>query len=113
MITQICVHPADAVEIIPGVVAAAAFVHLSLLGICFWRESFEVAFGPERRGEKGGYGGFSLGFSHLLASHDGSGDAALRNALLWQAPFFALVTGGLLLWGKRQLGRKTGVPTER
>jgi MFS family permease len=51
------------------------------------------------------YGGFSLGFSHLLASHDGSGDAALRNALLWQVPFFALVTGGLLLWGKRQLGR--------
>ncbi|MEJ6644893.1 MAG: hypothetical protein QNL33_16725, partial [Akkermansiaceae bacterium] len=23
-----------------------------LLGICFWREGFETAFGPERRGEK-------------------------------------------------------------
>jgi hypothetical protein len=25
-----------------------------LLGICFWREGFEGAFGPERRGRKGG-----------------------------------------------------------
>ena len=25
-----------------------------LLGICFWREGFEGAFGPERTGEKGG-----------------------------------------------------------
>jgi len=27
---------------------------LRLLGICFWREGLEAAFGPERRGEKGG-----------------------------------------------------------
>jgi hypothetical protein len=26
---------------------------LLLLGICFWREGFEAAFGPEQRGEKG------------------------------------------------------------
>jgi hypothetical protein len=26
-----------------------------LLGICFLREGFEAALGPERRGEKGGY----------------------------------------------------------
>jgi hypothetical protein len=25
-----------------------------LLGICFWREGLEAAFGPERRGAKGG-----------------------------------------------------------
>jgi len=25
-----------------------------LLGICFWREGLEAAFGPERRGKKGG-----------------------------------------------------------
>ena len=25
-----------------------------LLGICFWREGFEAAFGPDRMGEKGG-----------------------------------------------------------
>ena len=25
-----------------------------LLGICFWREGFEAAFGPDRKGEKGG-----------------------------------------------------------
>lgn len=52
------------------------------------------------------YGSFSLGFSLLLASYPGgSGDAALRHALLWQVPFFALVTGGLLLWGKWQFGK--------
>ena len=28
---------------------------MGLLGNCFWREGFETAFGPERRGEKGGY----------------------------------------------------------
>ncbi len=27
-----------------------------LLGICFWREGLEAAFGPERRGEKPGSG---------------------------------------------------------
>ncbi|MDG1151174.1 MAG: hypothetical protein P8Q54_17555 [Akkermansiaceae bacterium] len=26
-----------------------------LLGVCFWREGIEVAFGPDRRGEKGGW----------------------------------------------------------
>lgn len=51
------------------------------------------------------YGGFSLGFSRLLASYDGHADAALRSALLWQVPFFALVTGALLMWGKWQMGR--------
>lgn len=57
-----------------------------------------------------GYGGFSLGFSRLLATHQGGyGDDALRHALLWQVPFFALVTGGLLMWGKSQMGKaKTG-----
>ena len=29
-------------------------VIVRLLGIFFWREGLEVAFGPERRGEKGG-----------------------------------------------------------
>ena len=24
-----------------------------MLGICFWREGFEAAFGPDRMGEKG------------------------------------------------------------
>ena len=28
---------------------------LQLLGNCFWRERVEVAFGPDRMGEKGGY----------------------------------------------------------
>jgi len=27
---------------------------VELLGNCFWREGLEAAFGPERRGEKGG-----------------------------------------------------------
>jgi hypothetical protein len=27
---------------------------MTLLGIYFWREGFEAALGPERRGEKGG-----------------------------------------------------------
>jgi hypothetical protein len=30
------------------------WVGIELLGICFWREGFEGAFGPERRGRKGG-----------------------------------------------------------
>jgi len=52
------------------------------------------------------YGGFSLAFSRLLASYPGgSGDAALRHALLWQVPFFALITGALLMWGKWQMGK--------
>lgn len=55
------------------------------------------------------YGSFGFGFSRLLASYPGgSGDAALRHALLWQVPFFALVTGVLLIWGKWQMGRVSG-----
>jgi len=51
-----------------------------------------------------GYGSFSLGFSMLLASFpDDPAGNQLRNAMLWQVPFFAVVTGGLLLWGKRML----------
>jgi hypothetical protein len=47
------------------------------------------------------YGTFSLGFSMLLASfpEDPAGNQ-LSNALIWQVPFFALVTGALLLRGK-------------
>jgi len=47
------------------------------------------------------YGSFSLGFSMLLAAFpdDPSGNQ-LRQALIWQVPFFALVTGALLLRGK-------------
>ena len=59
------------------------------------------------------YGGFSLGFSGLLASYDGNGDAALRSALLWQVPFFALITGALLMWGKWQMGKRTTDVTDR
>ena len=33
-----------------------------LLGICFWREGFEAAFGPARRGEKGVRKGGALFF---------------------------------------------------
>lgn len=50
------------------------------------------------------YGGFSLGFSLLLASlpHDSAGQT-LRGALMWQVPFFAASVFGLLWWGR---GRK-------
>jgi MFS family permease len=50
------------------------------------------------------YGSFSLGFSLLLASFpkEPAGDA-LRGALLWQVPFFAITVFGLLWWGKRKL----------
>lgn len=52
------------------------------------------------------YGTFSLGFSLLLASFpaEPAGDA-LRGALLWQVPFFAITVFGLLAWGKRKLRR--------
>ncbi|MEN0037125.1 MAG: MFS transporter [Cellvibrio sp.] len=44
-----------------------------------------------------GYGLFSLGFSALLASFPDSPEgASLRNALLWQIPFFIAVTTALL-----------------
>ncbi len=50
-----------------------------------------------------GYGSFSLAFSLFLASNSGaSEDEAFRLALLWQIPFFAIVTGSLLLWGKKR-----------
>lgn len=51
------------------------------------------------------YGSFSLGFSLLLASQHGTEEAALRNALLWQVPCFALVTGCLLLWAFGSSGK--------
>ena len=46
-----------------------------------------------------GYGLFSLGFSGLLASFpDTPEGTALRNALLWQVPFFVVVISGLFVW---------------
>jgi hypothetical protein len=46
-----------------------------------------------------GYGLFSLGFSGLLASFpDTPEGAALRSALLWQVPFFAVMIAGLFSW---------------
>jgi len=60
-----------------------------------------------------GYGSFSLAFSMLLAAFpdDPSGNQ-LRHALLWQVPFFAIVTGGLLLAGKRRMSRHLVVNEE-
>jgi MFS family permease len=50
-----------------------------------------------------GYGGFSLAFSMLLAYFPDSPEGnQLRNALLWQVPFYAVVTSALLVWGKRK-----------
>ncbi|NQW99633.1 MFS transporter [bacterium] len=56
-----------------------------------------------------GYGLFSLGFSRLLAGFpDHPPGAALRDALLWQVPFFAVLMLLLLswanLWWKRGAG---------
>ena len=34
--------------------ARVAKIFFKLLGNCFWREGLEAAFGPERRGAKGG-----------------------------------------------------------
>ncbi len=46
-----------------------------------------------------GYGLFSLGFSRLLARFpDHPTGTALRSALLWQLPAFALVVTGLFTW---------------
>ena len=54
------------------------------------------------------YGSFSLGFSLLLASFPAEpAGEALRGALLWQIPFFAVTVFGLLWWGKRTLRRVT------
>lgn len=50
-----------------------------------------------------GYGVFSLAFSRLLASFpDHPPGAALRQALFWQTPAFALAAIVLLSWAKRQ-----------
>lgn len=54
-----------------------------------------------------GYGLFSLAFSVLLANFPDSPEgSALRNALLWQVPFFALVTVMLLTWVRFKLKQK-------
>ena len=51
-----------------------------------------------------GYGLFSLAFSMLLAHFPNSPDGnALRHSLLWQVPFFALVTLMLLTWANVKL----------
>ena len=51
-----------------------------------------------------GYGSFSLAFSLMLASQSGvTENEVFRSALLWQIPFFAIVTGFLLIWGRKRL----------
>ncbi len=53
-----------------------------------------------------GYGLFSLGFSGLLASFpDTPEGAALRSALFWQVPFFAVMITGLFSWAFFKLRR--------
>ena len=55
-----------------------------------------------------GYGLFSLGFSRLLAGlPQEPADAALRAALFWQVPFFALLTFALFIWGSRVWKRQS------
>ena len=55
-----------------------------------------------------GYGLFSLAFSRLLAAFpDHPAGTALRQALFWQVPAFALIAVTLLLWGKWQWHRKS------
>ncbi len=54
------------------------------------------------------YGLFSLGFAGLLTHFpDQPEGAALRSALFWQVPFFALITLGLFAWASPFLRRKT------
>jgi MFS family permease len=54
-----------------------------------------------------GYGLFSLGFSGLLASFPNTpAGVALRAALFWQVPLFALMVVGLLIWAKVYLRPK-------
>jgi MFS family permease len=54
-----------------------------------------------------GYGLFSLSFSGLLASFpDTPAGTALRNALMWQVPFFAAVIVGLFIWANFYLRRR-------
>jgi len=51
-----------------------------------------------------GYGLFSLGFSVLLANFpDAPAGTALRSALLWQVPAFALTVTALFIWVKAYL----------
>ncbi len=51
-----------------------------------------------------GYGIFSLAFSVLLTQFPESAEGnALRSALLWQVPFFALIAMVLLTWAKFKL----------
>lgn len=53
-----------------------------------------------------GYGLFSLSFSGLLGSlSDTPAGTALRNALMWQVPFFAAVIVGLFIWASFYLRR--------
>lgn len=53
-----------------------------------------------------GYGLFSLAFAFLLTRFPDSPEgSALRSALLWQVPFFALITLVLLSWAKITLKR--------
>jgi MFS family permease len=55
-----------------------------------------------------GYGLFSLGFSRLLASFpDQPAGAALRHALVWQVPAFALLATALLAWASFWWNRGT------
>lgn len=55
-----------------------------------------------------GYGMFSLGFSRLLANFpDHPAGSALRNALRWQVPTFALVTVVLFAWANLLWKRRT------
>lgn len=54
-----------------------------------------------------GYGLFSLGFSGLLASFpDTPAGTALRSALLWQMPLFALMIMGLFIWANKHLNAR-------
>ena len=54
-----------------------------------------------------GYGLFSLAFSGLLAvTKDDPAGTALHNALLWQIPYFVLVTLVLFIWASIYLKRK-------
>lgn len=60
-----------------------------------------------------GYGLFSLAFSALLTNFpDSPAGSALRNALFWQVPFYALTTFVLLVWARFILRKllKTAVP---
>lgn len=57
-----------------------------------------------------GYGSFSLAFSMLLASFPAEPEGnQLANALIWQVPFFAVVTVSLLVWGKIKLSRASAL----